>query len=128
MSKPNASYHDEDTVLTKADLGTISPATSPTGRGEEVHEHISKLQIVRARLGLQPEAPTHSTHDAPITELRLWVPQARFVLREPLAEFFGVLVMILFGCGSVAQVLLSTGKTSAPGGDGWGSYQSINWG
>lgn len=44
------------------------------------------------------------------------------------AEFFGVFIMILFGNGSVAQVLLSTGETTAPGGNGFGSYQSINWG
>jgi aquaglyceroporin related protein len=28
----------------------------------------------------------------------------------------------------VAQVLLSTGQTTAPGGQGFGNYQSINWG
>lgn len=36
--------------------------------------------------------------------------------------------MVLFGDGSVAQVLLSAGEKSAPGMDGYGSYQSINWG
>lgn len=42
--------------------------------------------------------------------------------------------MILFGCGSVAQVLLSNAAsgtidpTTAPGGNGWGPYQSISWG
>lgn len=36
--------------------------------------------------------------------------------------------MILFGDGAVAQVLLSTGQTTAPGGNGFGSYQSISWG
>ncbi len=37
-------------------------------------------------------------------------------------------IMILFGNGSVAQVVLSTGQSSAPGGNGFGGYQSINWG
>ena len=36
--------------------------------------------------------------------------------------------MVMFGDGSVAQVLLSTGQTTAPGGMGFGSYQSISWG
>jgi len=36
--------------------------------------------------------------------------------------------MILFGCGSVAQVVLSNGQKGAPDGAGWGPYQSISWG
>ncbi|KAG4304217.1 hypothetical protein PORY_002398, partial [Pneumocystis oryctolagi] len=50
----------------------------------------------------------------------------REVLREPLAEFLacfivrGFCVMILFGDGVVAQVVLSNGLK--------GNYQSINWG
>jgi len=35
--------------------------------------------------------------------------------------------MVAFGNASVAQVLLS-GDTTAPGGTGFGQYQSINWG
>ena len=37
-------------------------------------------------------------------------------------------VKVLFGDGSVAQVLLSAGQTTSPGGNGSGSYQSISWG
>lgn len=44
----------------------------------------------------------------------------RRAIREPLAEFFGVFIMILFGDGVVAQVVLSNGAK--------GSYQSISWG
>lgn len=51
----------------------------------------------------------------------------RGALKEPLAEFFGVLIMVCFGNGSVAQVLLSAGQTSAPGRNGFGDYQSISW-
>lgn len=36
--------------------------------------------------------------------------------------------MVMFGDAAVAQVLLSTGQQTAPGGDGFGNYQSINWG
>ena len=44
----------------------------------------------------------------------------RHYLREPLAEFFGTFILVLFGDGSVAQVVLSDGKK--------GDYQSIAWG
>jgi len=36
--------------------------------------------------------------------------------------------MVLFGDGSVAQVLLSAGQVAAPGKSGNGNYQSISWG
>lgn len=51
-------------------------------------------------------------------ELPLW-PRIRHVLREPFAEFFGTMVLILFGDGVVAQVVLSSGEK--------GAYQSISW-
>lgn len=57
----------------------------------------------------------------------LW-SQIRLVLREQFAEFWGVFTMVQFGDGSVAQVLLSAGETSAPRGDGFGPYQSISRG
>ncbi|ERF76219.1 hypothetical protein EPUS_04296 [Endocarpon pusillum Z07020] len=44
----------------------------------------------------------------------------RRYFREPLAEFFGVFILILFGDGVVAQVVLSGGRN--------GDYQSISWG
>lgn len=47
---------------------------------------------------------------------------ARFrkVMREPFSEFFGTMILVLFGDGSVAQVVLGKG--------GAGDWQSINWG
>lgn len=44
----------------------------------------------------------------------------RHALREPFAEFWGVFILIMFGDGVVAQVVLSDGKK--------GDYQSITWG
>ena len=44
----------------------------------------------------------------------------RHFMREPFSEFFGVFILILFGDGVVAQVVLSDGKK--------GDYQSISWG
>jgi aquaglyceroporin related protein, other eukaryote len=49
----------------------------------------------------------------------LW-PRIRKYCREPFAEFFGVFILILFGDGVVAQVVLSNGEK--------GDYQSISWG
>lgn len=50
----------------------------------------------------------------------LWWSKTRAYLQEPFSEFFGVFIMILFGDGVVAQVVLSKGEK--------GDYQSISWG
>jgi hypothetical protein len=42
-------------------------------------------------------------------------------------EFWGVVIMVAFGNGAIAQVLLSTGRTDAPGANGYGAYQNVNW-
>jgi aquaglyceroporin related protein len=87
----------------------------------------SSAQRKRYILGLYPQALIDEEHDqGPASEL-LW-SRIRTVMREPFAEFWGTVIMVMFGNGSVAQVLFSTGQTTAPGGNGFGNYQSINWG
>ena len=86
-----------------------------------------KVQRMRQRIGLHPTAPIDRQHDLAPHQNLLW-SRIRLVLREPLAEFFGTFILVAFGNGSVAQVLLSTGLNAAPGGNGFGSYQSISWG
>ena len=49
----------------------------------------------------------------------LWSRVRRY-FRDPFSEFFGVFILILFGDGVVAQVVLSSGVK--------GDYQSISWG
>jgi aquaglyceroporin related protein len=49
----------------------------------------------------------------------LW-SRIRHAMKEPFSEFLGVFILILFGDGVVAQVVLSDGEK--------GSYQSISWG
>ncbi|KAJ4860631.1 major intrinsic protein domain-containing protein [Trichoderma breve] len=44
----------------------------------------------------------------------------RKVMREPFSEFFGVMILVLFGDGSVAQVVLGKGSK--------GDWNNINWG
>lgn len=50
----------------------------------------------------------------------LWWSKVRAYMQEPFSEFFGCFIMILFGDGVVAQVVLAGGEK--------GSYQSITWG
>ncbi|KAL2044032.1 hypothetical protein N7G274_003553 [Stereocaulon virgatum] len=93
------------------------------------------LSSIRTYLGLHPDAPIDDEHEHLEHHELLW-SRIRLVLREPFAEFFGVFIMVMFGDGSVAQVLLSSNatgnagtiSTSAPGGSGYGNYQSISWG
>jgi aquaglyceroporin related protein len=88
-------------------------------------EHHSALSSIRTKLGLEPEPPILDGHD--VHHDLTW-SSVRVIFREPFAEFFGVFIMILFGDGSVAQVLLSAGEKTAPGQNGFGPYQSISWG
>lgn len=82
---------------------------------------------VRAAIGLNAQTPIIKEHiDLPHHKL-LW-SRTRLVMREPFAEFLGVFVMVCFGNGSVAQVLLSENGIGAPGNAGFGNYQSISWG
>lgn len=53
-------------------------------------------------------------------EPQLTWARIRHIMREPFSEFFGVFILILFGDGVVAQVVLSGGAK--------GDFQSINWG
>jgi hypothetical protein len=87
----------------------------------------STLSEARRDLGLHPHAPIDEDHEFAERQKLLW-SRIRVVLREPFAECLGVVIMVMFGDGSVAQVLLSTNETMAPGGSGFGTYQSINWG
>ena len=91
---------------------------------ESKEEHQSTLSRWRTRIGLEPESPIVDGHD--VHQHLAW-SSLRVMLREPFAEFFGTFIMVLFGNASVAQVLLSAGQTSAPGLNGFGPYQSINW-
>lgn len=91
---------------------------------------VDTMSSVRSYIGLKPEAPIDEEHEDLEHHELLW-SRIRLALREPFAEFFGTFIMVLFGDGSVAQVLLSAGNsmsTIAPGMSGYGNYQSISWG
>ncbi|KAL9111125.1 MAG: hypothetical protein Q9227_004388 [Pyrenula ochraceoflavens] len=59
---------------------------------------------------------------------KLWWSRVRHYIRDPAAEFFGTFIMIVFGDGSVAQVLLSSSPNLDKANQNKGEYQSISWG
>lgn len=58
----------------------------------------------------------------------LWWYRVRYTLRDAFAEFCGTMIMIIFGDGSVAQVLLSANPNLPESSQNKGDYQSISWG
>ncbi|KAJ5776144.1 uncharacterized protein N7511_001155 [Penicillium nucicola] len=73
-------------------------------------------------LGSKNETSIHHINpgiESPYTRPLLW-SRVREYGRDAFSEFFGTLILILFGDGVVAQVLLSHGQK--------GDYQSISWG
>ena len=58
----------------------------------------------------------------------LWWSRIRHHIRDPAAEFFGCFTMIIFGDGSVAQVVLSQNPNLPLSSQNKGEYQSISWG
>lgn len=92
---------------------------SSTKSIQQIHRE-GTLSTLRSHLGLIPEAPIVEGHE--IHHHLTW-SGIRVIMREPFAEFLGTFIMILFGDGSVAQVLLSGGLTNW----GTGNYQSISW-
>lgn len=75
-----------------------------------VSPNLSKLSTFRSRFGLQPEAPLDEDHRDLAHHDLVW-SRIRLTMREPFAEFFGTFIMVLFGDGSVAQVLEYSSRT-----------------
>ncbi|RVX71529.1 hypothetical protein B0A52_05101 [Exophiala mesophila] len=94
------------------------------------------------QLGTSTFYPYHAEHGPPIDNALkydeaeddyrhhsdLWWSRVRHQLRDPFAEFLGTFIMILFGDGSVAQVLLSANPNLPESSQNKGEYQSISWG
>lgn len=99
--------------------------------GNTHHDEHLELPHSDKRRTSVPEVPAFAEHgplvdhkipqaDAVQQEPDLAWSRVRHFLREPLSEFFGVFILIMFGDGVVAQVVLSDGTK--------GDYQSISWG
>ena len=72
----------------------------------------------RTPQGDAEEAEYQAHHD-------LWWTRVRHHLKDPFAEFMGTFIMIIFGDGSVAQVLLSSNKNLPAGDQGKGTYRRV---
>jgi len=108
-------------------LDSFESSTPPTTHAHDEHAYEHDGRRLTSVVGL----PAHQEHGVAIDHK---IPQAdviqaepdllwsrvRKTMREPFAEFFGVFILIMFGDGVVAQVVLSAGAK--------GDYQSINWG
>jgi aquaglyceroporin related protein, other eukaryote len=102
-----------------------SKMSQPTENG---HLHVGTTEKRRTSVAGKPAHTEHGPlidhkipqADAVESEPDLLWSRIRRVMREPFSEFFGVFILILFGDGVVAQVVLSSGKK--------GDYQSISWG
>lgn len=128
-SKPDnpLALHNLPTANTSHHEHAGPPIAGEPTTNSKLQKTSSGLQNTRHYLGLHPTAPVIEEHDL-AEHSDWWWPKVRMSLKEPFAEFFGVFIMVLFGDGSVAQVLLSAGEKSAPGMNGYGAYQSISWG
>lgn len=65
------------------------------------------------------DEPAMSSDMIPAEDQPRW-PKIRSIWQDAFSEFFGTMILLLFGAGSVAQVVLSKGVK--------GEYQSISWG
>lgn len=105
-------------------------STPPTTHNEGIlphpnhHHHEHRRTTVEGVPALQEHGALidHKIpqEDAVQAEPDLFWSRVRHFCREPFAEFLGVFILIMFGDGVVAQVVLSNGAK--------GDYQSISWG
>jgi hypothetical protein len=87
---------------------------------EQVHEPDNYHELWAPRFRqIQSQGPSKKDEQYDPKRDLTWLSKLRRNLREPLAEFLGVFIMICFGDGSVAQVNLSNNE--------YGEYQSISW-
>jgi aquaglyceroporin related protein len=95
--------------MSKVHRETLSSATHDSGCGSLCLTDKNETAIHH----INPEV------ESPYTRPLVWF-KVREYCHEAFSEFFGTMILILFGDGVVAQVLLSHGQK--------GDYQSISWG
>jgi aquaglyceroporin related protein len=81
--------------------------------------NVSILEVIPSNASVTPIQRNQPNRVEQEHQTPRW-ERIRQTIRQPLAEFFGVFTLIIFGDGVVAQVVLSKGQK--------GDYQSINWG
>jgi hypothetical protein len=107
-----------------------SSGTTATGSQEITYAH-NDHRFIHAEHGvlIDQQSPQNVAEEEEYEAHHdLWWTRTRHILKDPFAEFMGTFIMIVFGDGSVAQVLLSTNPNLPKGDQGKGDYQSISWG
>jgi len=112
--------YDKDKTMTKEIFETESDSSSPV-----VAKHTEKVDEQLPPASPQREHGPLIDHDIPQADAvpqrpDLWWSRFRETMQGPFCEFFGTFIILMFGDGVVAQVVLSGGKN--------GNYQSISWG
>jgi aquaglyceroporin related protein, other eukaryote len=95
----------------------------PVPAQQDVHSETSVQKVEMAGSFSHDEPSSTTTDIGPSEEeerARLAWSRVRSTCQDAFSEFFGTFVLLLFGDGVVAQVVLS--ENSA------GNYQSISWG
>ena len=107
---------------------TKSPLLTQQPTSKRLKEHVARrarkrqFQTLRFWLGLKPDARIKQHHYG--SEQLLW-SRIRAVMQEPFSEFLGIMVFTMIQQGGVAQATLCASSSSAPGGDGYGSYLTV---
>ncbi|KAI0344425.1 aquaporin [Trametopsis cervina] len=94
-------------------------STPPTPRSKEYGEHIEHTNKTASISSSEDEELVHYTRYP-----NRWSIYREY-LREPAAEFFGVMIIVIFGNGVDCQVVLS-GASTAVASSAKGDYLSIN--
>ncbi|KAI9049746.1 hypothetical protein LZ554_005898 [Drepanopeziza brunnea f. sp. 'monogermtubi'] len=121
LSSPAIS-HDESTKHLNDHSSSPADSSHSGPRGIPLALTAMSEKEIREAYGEHGPGIDHNIPQQDAVQARpdLWWSRMRHIAREPLSEFFGVFVLVLFGDGAVAQVVLSRGAK--------GDYQSICWG
>ncbi|PHH61264.1 hypothetical protein CDD81_642 [Ophiocordyceps australis] len=124
--KPSQSSHSlVDNFLLALPRGTTPPpgrmaAIAPTAPDAISESSLDKAVLVsKTDMAAKHDESVHGALPPPPGPQSSWA-RVRSVWQDAFSEYFGTLILILFGDGVVAQVLLSGNKA--------GDYQSISWG
>lgn len=121
----NIDNHERDVKVMATKEYSSAGSTPPVTHNENIHDREYRLTSVPGLPAHQEHGPLVDHKISPQDEVIEAQPdlawsRIRHYMREPFSEFWGVFILIMFGDGVVAQVVLSQGKK--------GEYQSISWG
>jgi hypothetical protein len=107
-----------------------SSTSSPPLSDEATIAHVEDAYALHAEHGppIDNELAEEEYEEEYQHHPKLWWGRMRHHIRDPAAEFLGTFTMIVFGDGSVAQVVLSHNPNLPVSSQNKGEYQSISWG